>query len=61
MLIDNQNTTTQRYDVKIDGVICKKGVIKPVAENYIATLDTDLQSKATIIPVTDTGEEILFG
>ena len=60
MIVDGK-PNEPRYNVVVNGRVKKRSVPKRVAENYIINLDENLQSSATLVPVTDDGKEILLG
>lgn len=49
------------YDVVVNGETVERGVSKLVGEHYILSLKEDLRAKATLIPVTPDGKQILLG
>ena len=61
MLVDGTSKSNQRYNVVVNGKVKRENVLQRVAEQYIQLLSEDLQAKATMVPVTDDGKQILFG
>ena len=51
----------QKYVVKVNGNPMSSPMTKMLAEEYVKKLHANQQSLAEIVPVTDTGKEMLFG
>ena len=50
-----------RYNVLVNGQVLKSGVPKVLAEQFVASLSEDQQPNAQIVPVTSSGQRVLFG
>lgn len=59
LIIDNQELKYRVVDAK--GKTLREGVVRSVAERFIDGLDEDAQSGVRLIPITPTGDQILFG
>lgn len=55
------DTNTVEYAVILEGVTVYKSVNRLVAENFKNNLPLDERNKANIIPVTQTGQQVLLG
>lgn len=49
------------YRVMLHGSVMLDNVSKNVAEAFIATLTANTQSEIELVPVTQLGEQVLFG
>jgi hypothetical protein len=43
------------------GKVLREGVARKIAERFVEGLDEDLQSEVSIVPVTASGDQVLFG
>ena len=59
LIIDNQELKNRVVDAK--GKVLREGVVRSVAERFIESLDEDSQSGVRLVPVTPSGDQVLFG
>jgi hypothetical protein len=52
---------TVKYQVKLNGQILNEAPSKLLAEQFITTLAKEQQQQAVIVPVTESGQQVLFG
>jgi hypothetical protein len=50
-----------KYRVVLEGATLKDSVTKQIAENFVGGLDADTQSKVKIVPINESGQQLLFG
>jgi len=56
-----KETQTVKYRVQVNGVTLNESLSQGLAEQFIATLLPEQRSNAVIIPVTESGAQILLG
>ena len=59
LIIDNQELKYRVVDSK--GKVLREAVVRSVAERFIEGLDEDAQSDVRLVPITPTGDQVLFG
>ena len=59
IIIDNQELKYRVVDAK--GKTLREGLARSVAERYIDSLAEDDQSGVRMVPITPSGDQILFG
>lgn len=52
---------TVKYQVKLNGTILTEAPSQILAEQFIMTLAKKQQSEAVVVPVTESGQQILLG
>ena len=50
-----------KYRVQVNGVTLNESMSEYLAEQFISTLLPEQRSKAVIVPITEAGQQILFG
>lgn len=59
LIIDNQELKYRVVDAK--GKVLRENLARSVAVRYIESLDETEQSGVRLVPITPTGDQILFG
>ena len=59
LLTDDVNAV--QYGVMLNGKVVFKSANRILAENYMANLSENERAAASILPLTTTGKQILFG
>jgi hypothetical protein len=54
-------TATIKYQVKLGNQVLTESHSRPVVEQFITTLSEEQRQKAVIVPVTEAGQQVLFG
>lgn len=55
------NQEVVKYRVELDGRVLTEAQSRHLAESFVSTLAKDQQSKARIVPITEGGQQVLFG
>lgn len=50
-----------KYRVVVEGQTLTETASKPSAENFVSTLSPEQQKKAQIVPITESGHQLLLG
>ena len=59
LIIDNQELKYRVVDAK--GKVLREGLVRSVAERFIESLDEDMQDGVKLVPITASGDQVLFG
>ena len=54
-------TPTVKYRVILAGQVLKEAPSQMLAEQFIMTLSEEQRAKAQVVPVTEGGQQLLFG
>lgn len=54
-------TQTIKYRVQVDGIVLNESLSKSLAEQFVSSLLPDQRSKAVILPITESGSQVLLG
>ena len=60
MNILNENPIV-KYRVEVDGNVLNESLNKALAEQFVSTLLPEQRNRAIIVPITETGAQVLFG
>jgi hypothetical protein len=55
------DNNTVKYRVELDGQKLTDAQSRHLAENFVASLTPDKQARAKIVPITEGGQQVLFG
>lgn len=59
-MLMNENESV-KYQVRLGGEVLTEAQSRPMAEQFVMSLTKEQREKATIVPITEGGKQILLG